>query len=244
MSEFEGRRVLVTGANRGIGKAIVIALAKLKANVVAFGRNKQQLEELSKQFPNVSTVICDVTDSAEKIKLSLKPFQPFHYLVNNAGIVILEDFVNLTEEALTKQFQVNVRGPLIISQIVVSEMIEHGIHGSIVNISSQSSMKPLQAHTAYCSTKAALDMATKVMAKELGKYSIRVNCVNPTVVMTEMGKQVWSDENKAKGVLDRIPLNKFAEEVDVVNSVIFLLSENSRMTTGSALFVDGGYVNA
>ncbi|XP_055005983.1 L-xylulose reductase isoform X3 [Boleophthalmus pectinirostris] len=92
------------------------------------------------------------------------------------------------------------------------------------------------------STKAALDMLTKVMALELGPYKIRVNCVNPTVVMTEMGRIGWSDAEKASAMKSRIPLGQFAEVEDVVNSILFLLSDKSNMTSGATLPVDGGFL--
>ncbi|VDD95028.1 unnamed protein product [Enterobius vermicularis] len=139
---------------------------------------------------------------------------------------------------------VNLRGSLVISQIVVKRMIAHKIHGVIVNVSSQASLKPFESHTCYCASKAALDMATKVMATELGNHSIRINCVNPTVVLTDMGKRAWSDPEKSKCVLSRTPLKRVAEVDDVVNAVLFLLSEKSSMTTGSILPVDGGYISA
>ncbi|VDD95029.1 unnamed protein product [Enterobius vermicularis] len=102
MATFQGKRVLVTGGNRGIGKGVVIALAKLDAKVVALGRNKTDLDELAKKFPNVSPVICDVTDDRRKIEAALEPYQPFDCLVNNAGVAILETFLEFTDDALNK----------------------------------------------------------------------------------------------------------------------------------------------
>lgn len=121
-------------------------------------------------------------------------------------------------------------------------MIARGVPGAIVNVSSQASQRALPNHSVYCSTKGALDMLTKVMALELGPHKIRVNTVNPTVVMTPMGKSNWSDPHKAKVMLDRIPLGKFAEVENVVDAILFLLSDRSGMTTGSTLPVDGGFL--
>lgn len=111
-----------------------------------------------------------------------------------------------------------------------------------MNVSSQASQRALTNHTVYCSTKGALDMLTKMMALELGPHKIRVNAVNPTVVMTPMGRTNWSDPHKAKAMLDRIPLGKFAEVENVVDTILFLLSNRSGMTTGSTLPVDGGFL--
>lgn len=236
--------MLVTGANRGIGKAIALGLAKLDACVFALGRNELQLNELKEQYPNVTVIVCDITESKERLCEVLRPFHPFHCLVNNAGVGLQEQFLDVTEEWIDRTFAVNFRAPLLICQLVAKEMIKHQVPGSIVNVSSIASLRPLLNHTVYGSSKAALDMMTRVMAKELGAYSIRANVVNPTVVMTDMGRENWSDPVKAGAMLSQTPLKQFAEPEDVVNSVLFLLSDQSSMTTGMALPVDGGFTTA
>ncbi|PIO63090.1 hypothetical protein TELCIR_15327 [Teladorsagia circumcincta] len=138
-------------------------------------------------------------------------------------------------------------------------MIRRSIRGVIVNVSSQASKRPLKDHLSYCKlplplincvyaygklrgvTKAGLDMASRCLAKELGEHGIRVNNVNPTVVMTEMGKMAWSDPSKAAPMLAQIPIGRFAEVEDVIKAVLFLLSDASAMTTGEAFPVDGGF---
>ncbi|NWH55071.1 DER reductase, partial [Fregata magnificens] len=141
-----------------------------------------------------------------------------------------------------RSLDVNLGAVLHVSQIVARQMIAQGVPGAIVNVSSQASQRALRDHAVYCSTKSALDMLSKVMAMELGPHKIRVNTVNPTVVMTDMGRINWSDPQKSAAMINRIPLGKFAEVDDVVNSVLFLLSDKSAMTTGSSLMVDGGFL--
>ncbi|KAE9416382.1 hypothetical protein Angca_007531, partial [Angiostrongylus cantonensis] len=140
-----------------------------------------------------------------------------------------------------RQFEVNLKAPIVLAKIVADQMIRHSIRGVIVNISSQASIKPLTNHTVYCGFKAGLDMVTRCMAKELGQYGIRVNSVNPTVVMTEMGRKNWSDPNKSSDLLSQMPMGRFAEVEDVVKGVLFLLSDASAMTTGEVLPIDGGF---
>ncbi|VDO05558.1 unnamed protein product, partial [Haemonchus placei] len=145
------------------------------------------------QHNNISIVVADVTLPESKLSSLLAPHQPFHLLVNNAGVGMLESCLTISEE-----FDTNLKAPIILAKIVANEMVRHAIRGSIVNISSQASMRPIDHHTVYCASKAGLDMATRCLAKELGSHGIRVNCVNPTVVMTEMGKtvkQVFNTEN-------------------------------------------------
>lgn len=113
--------------------------------------------------------------------------------------------------------------------------------GSIVNVSSQASLKALQDHLVYCASKGALDQITRVCALELGPHGIRTNSVNPTVVETDMGKMAWSDPAKAGPMLSRIPLNKFAQISDVVDAVCFMLSDQADMLNGVILPIDGGF---
>ena len=120
---------------------------------------------------------------------------------------------------------VNLRAALIVSQVVSKRMIERGVAGSIVNVSSMSSFQALPNHAAYAASKAGLDQLTKVMAVELGSYGIRVNSVNPTVVMTEMGKRAWSDPSKGGPMLARIPLGRIPECDDIASVVCFVLSD-------------------
>ncbi|VDM57832.1 unnamed protein product [Angiostrongylus costaricensis] len=188
--DFTGKKALVTGASQGIGYGIAMALAETGAKVVALARDRTKLEDLSKKHSSISVVNCDVTSCEASIAAHIAPHQPFDFLINNAGVATLEPFLSITEEAMTRQFEVNLKAPVVLAKIVADQMIRHSIRGVIVNISSQASIKPLTNHTVYCASKAGLDMVTRCMAKELGQYGIRVNSVNPTVVMTEMGRKV------------------------------------------------------
>ncbi|XP_077107509.1 L-xylulose reductase [Ranitomeya variabilis] len=238
---FTGHRALVTGAGKGIGRATVKALRAAGAEVIALSRSLEDLESLTSECPGVETVCVDLGDwSATEAALS--NLQAVDLLVNNAGVALLQPFLEVTPEAIDRSFDVNVRAAILVSQTVARQMIKRGMGGAIVNVSSQASQVALQNHSIYCATKGALDMLTKVMALELGPKKIRVNCVNPTVVMTDMGRANWSDPQKAAPMLNRIPLGRFAEVDEVVHSILFLLSDKSTMITGSCLPVDGGYL--
>eukprot|EP00058_Branchiostoma_floridae_P010074 XP_002595562.1 hypothetical protein BRAFLDRAFT_200739 [Branchiostoma floridae] len=131
-----------------------------------------------------------------------------------------------------------------LSQIVAKGMVERGSGGSIVNVSSLASKCALKEHTSYCTSKGALDIMSKVMALELGPHKIRVNTVNPTVVMTDMGVKVWSDPVKAGPMLARIPLGKFVEVDDVVHAILYLLSDKAAMVNGTNLPIEGGFLTS
>ncbi|KIH53035.1 oxidoreductase, short chain dehydrogenase/reductase family protein [Ancylostoma duodenale] len=190
---------------------------------------------------NITVLVCDVTSPEATLSVLLAPYQPFDILVNNAGIGLLQSCCGLTEEAVTQQLDVNLKAPIILTKLVTSEMIRNSVRGAVVNVSSQASMRPLEHHTAYCASKAGLDMATRCFAKELGKHGIRINCVNPTVVMTDLGRENWSDPNKSGPLLAQMPISRFAEVEEVANAVMFLLSDAASLTTGLAFPVSGGF---
>lgn len=224
-----------------IGRSTVLALKAAGAQVVAVSRTREDLDDLVRECPGVEPVCVDLADW-EATEQALSNVGPVDLLVNNAAVALLQPFLEVTKEACDTSFNVNLRAVIQVSQIMAKGMIARGVPGAIVNVSSQASQRALTNHTVYCSTKGALDMLTKMMALELGPHKIRVNAVNPTVVMTPMGRTNWSDPHKAKAMLDRIPLGKFAEVENVVDTILFLLSNRSGMTTGSTLPVDGGFL--
>ncbi len=121
-------------------------------------------------------------------------------------------------------------------------MIERQKGGAIVNVSSQASTVGIPDHASYCASKGALDQLTRVMAVELGPHQIRVNCVNPTVVLTPMGEMAWADPKKRSAMLSRIPLGRFAMPHDVANAVAYLLSDKADLIHGAMVPVDGGFL--
>ncbi|XP_041939625.1 L-xylulose reductase isoform X1 [Alosa sapidissima] len=238
---FAGKQALVTGAGKGIGRATVLALARCGAEVTAVTRTQADLNSLVLECPSVRPVCVDLSDW-EATEAALKDVGPVDLLVNNAAYASLQPFLEVTPEQFDMSFNINVKAALHVAQIVARGLKARGSGGSIVNISSQASQCALRDHAVYCATKGALDMLTKTMALELGPYQIRVNSVNPTVVMTDMGRIGWSDPEKAEAMTSRIPLGRFAEVEDVVNSILFLLSDKSAMTNGVTLPVDGGFL--
>ncbi|XP_013199146.1 L-xylulose reductase [Amyelois transitella] len=238
---FKGKRILVTGAGQGIGRGIAVELWRAGANIVALSRTRSHLEALQSEYPSIDIVDVDVADW-NKTREVVESLGHFDALVNNAAIAICDPFFECTSEAYDKTFNVNVKAVLNISQIVAKKMVENKTRGAIVNISSQASKAALKDHTIYSASKAALDALTRAMALELGPHGIRVNAVNPTVIMTEMGKIGWSEPVRANEMKAKIPLNRFGEVSEVVNAVVFLLSEKASMINGVELPIDGGFL--
>lgn len=237
--DFTGKNALVTGAGKGIGRDIAKALHRCGAKVYGLSRSAEPLETLKQECPGLHTVVCDVSDW-EATKLAVEALGPVDLLVNNAGNAQTQPFLEVTPDAYDRQMDVNLKSVFIISQVVAKGMVERGQGGSIVNISSQASQRALPDHAVYCASKGALDSLSGVMALELGKHKIRVNCVNPTVVMTDLAKKFWTPD-KAKPMLDRIPLGQFAELHDVTEPVLFLLSDKAAMVHGATLPIEGGF---
>jgi len=238
---FEGKRILVTGADKGIGRVLALRLSKYNGIVVGLSRCKESLDKLTKEDPKIQTVVADLTDW-EATRKAVKSVLPIDLLVNNAGVACLAPFLDITREQFDLTFDVNIRAIFNVTQVVAGDLIARKSEGTIVNISSQTSQAALLDHSAYSASKGAVDMLTRSLALELGKHNIRVNSVNPTVVLTAMGRLGWSDPAKARVMLDKIPLGRFAEVDEVVDAVVFLLSDRSSMINGASLPVDGGFL--
>jgi len=237
---FQGKRALITGGGRGIGREIALLMHGLGAKVVVIDRINEDMESLKKEII-CETIHAELADPVVAKKAAEKAL-PIDLLVNCAGIVILEPFLDTTVENFDDTIQVNVRAMMIVSQVVARNMIERNKGGAIVNISSVANVVAFQEHTTYCISKAGVDQLTRCMALELGPYNIRTNAIAPVVTMTPLGKKAWSDPEKKAAMLSKIPLGRFNEPIDVANVVILLLSDQAAMVNGAIVPVDGGFM--
>ena len=246
-----GRRALVTGASRGIGAAVASALAAVGADVVLHGRSTADLTANADALKaahsvRTATVTADLatTEAIERLAAeALQAFGGLDILVNNAGITHPEMAVDLSAAAWDATMAVNLRAPALLGARIGAAMAATG-SGSIVNVASLAGLRALPEHYAYCASKAALIMATKVLALELGPHGVRANAVCPTVVLTEMGQQVWGEQAKAAPMLARIPIGRFGMPADVAEAVVWLASDASGMVNGAELALDGGFTVA
>ena len=240
---FSGKRALVTGAGRGIGNQVVKRLLSAGATVVAVSKTKRLLDQLKSEHPQVEIICIDIGNWNETKEAISKHAGPIDLLVNNAAYAKLTPVVGaaVTEQECNDHFDVNVKGIINITQIVAQGMIDRKNGGSIVNVSSQAGLVALKDHLVYCASKAAVDSLTKVFALEYGPFNIRTNAVNPTVTMTDMAKVGWSEKEKADAMLSKIPLGRFAEVPEVVDAIVYLLSDKSSMINGTLIPIDGGY---
>ena len=235
---FEGKSVIVTGAGKGIGRAITQMLAARDAKVFALSRSQSDLDELADTA--ILPVLVDLAD-VQATRAATQAALPADYLVNCAGINILEPFLDTRPDSFDQVQAINVRAPLIVSQEYARSRIAAGLGGAIVNVSSISAFNGFTDHASYCASKGALDALTRVMANELGQHGIRVNAVNPGVTLTALAAEAWSDPAKSGPMLSRTPLGRFAKPEDVAEVVLFLLSDAAAMVNGVSLPIDGGF---
>jgi L-xylulose reductase len=239
MIDFNHRPVLVTGATGGIGGETVRQLVAAGADVIASGRSEESLSALAEQT-GVRTLAFELT-SEGSVRDALEGLDV--YGVVNCGGFGGEIATPMDTDiaVFDKAIAINARGALLVTKYTSRSMIRRGSGGSIVNVSSQASLVALQGHISYGASKAALDSITRVSALELGKYNIRVNAVNPTVVMTPMSAWYWGRDDVGGPFLEQMPLGRWATEAEIAAPIVFLLSDAASMITGVSLPIDGGY---
>ncbi|XP_071033524.1 L-xylulose reductase [Parasteatoda tepidariorum] len=241
--QFDGKRALVTGAGKGIGKAVTIRLAECGAEVVAVSRTQSDLDELQTISKNIKTVFLDI-GNWESTKSVIESVGPIDLLVNNAAVVKPLNFGNMTEQDIDDIYNINLKAIINITQIVANGMKERGKGGSIVNVSSIGSFQCMDAIGIYGSSKAAVDQLTRCMATEYGPHNIRVNSVNPTAIRTNMAAEAFEEGNEAgMKMAERTPLKRLGEVDEVAYPVLFLLSDYASLISGIIMPIDGGITN-
>jgi L-xylulose reductase len=232
--DFNSKRILVTGAGKGIGRETVEWLKRCGAEVIAMGRNPDDLAYADRPL------VADLADVAAT-RAAVMSALPLDGLVNCAGVVELQSFLDTSIETFDHLMAVNTRAPMVIAQVVAKDLMTRSMPGAIVNVSSLAAAVGTRDHLAYCASKAALDAMTRVMAVELGPHGIRVNSVNPVVTLTPMADKAWSDPVTAGAMLARIPLGRFVQPGEIAATIAFLLSDDAGMINGITLTVDGGF---
>lgn len=242
---LRGKNVIVTGSNRGIGKATVKALAVEGANVWACARKKdEQFEHWLSELASENNVLLDplyfdLTDDKmmkEAIKSIIKANRPIDGLVNNAGMALYGNLQMMRMEDVKRVFDNNFFSALSLTQMVMRRMTKGT--GSIVFLSSISGFISEAGNVGYGGSKAAISFAVKILAKELAKDGIRVNAVAPGMVNTDMKKAASNDA--WANLLDKVLLGRPAEPEEIAKVISFLLSDKSSYITAQTIHVDGG----
>jgi L-xylulose reductase len=241
MFDLRNRTILVTGASGGIGTATVKQLIDHGAEVVAAGTSEHTLAPLVAET-GVRGLPFDLT-SEDAVRDALQDL-PLWGVVNCAGFGgEIAPPTDADIAVFDRAVAVNTRGALLVTKYASRGMIAAGNGGAIVNVSSQAALVGLSGHISYAASKAALDSITRVSALELGPHGIRVNSVNPTVVMTPMSAFYWGREEIMRPFLEQMPLGRYATEDEIAGPIVFLLSDAAAMITGVCLPIDGGYTS-
>lgn len=242
--DLSGKRALVTGAGRGIGRACALALAGVGASVTLVSRTQSEIESVAEtvrtQGGSADILVADLSDVAASQK-ALESGEPWHILVNNAGTNKPQAFVDVDEATYDELTDLNVKGAFFVAQAVARKLVATGLPGSLINISSQMGHVGGKKRSVYCATKHALEGLTKAMALDLAEHGVRVNSVCPTFIKTPMTKQFLEDPDFVAETLSKIPIGRLGEAEDVVGAVVFLASDLAALITGSSIMVDGGW---
>jgi len=240
-----GKVALITGGAKGIGKAIALLYADKGANlalidiaaeldtVVAEARTK------GAKAIGIKADLRSKTELARAVNTVIAEFGRIDVLVNNAGVALLDEAENLSEEWWDLTMAVNLKAPFLLSQLVAKEMMKTG-GGRIISMASQAGIISLDRHVAYTTSKAAIIGMTKVLACEWAEFGIRVNCISPTVILTELGEKAWAGE-VGEAMKKKIPARRFGYPEEVAACAVFLAADASDLITGSNLVIDGGY---
>lgn len=241
MSDFTGKTIIITGAGKGIGRACVELFTHRGARIIALARSQADLDDLAQTF-GATVISVDLADNAAA-RGAMKDAGLADALINCAGTNVLESVLDMTEEGYEQVLGINLRAALICAQEFARARIASGGGGVIVNVTSIAGHRGFVDHVAYAASKAGLEGATRVMAKELGAHGIRVNAVAPTITMTELAAKAWSEPSKRDPMMVRHPLGRFAEVEDVARSIALLVSEDATMINGAVMPVDGGFLS-
>ncbi|XP_049311398.1 uncharacterized oxidoreductase TM_0325-like [Bactrocera dorsalis] len=241
--------VIVTGASSGIGAAAALAFAQQGSKVVLTGRNEANLKatEASCKAANskaeLLSIVADVTVDAERIiNSTIEKFGQLDVLVNNAGVDANGSILEIDVEQFDRIFDTNVRAVFLLTKYAAPHLVK--TQGNIVNISSVAGLRSLASKSVYCTSKAALDQFTRCIALDLAPMNVRVNAINPGVVVTDIHKRLGMSEEQYAKFLEHCktthPIGRVGDAREVADAIIFLASDSSSFITGANLSVDGG----
>lgn len=247
---LSGKIAVVTGASRGLGKAMALGLAEAGADLVLVSRGMPQLREVAREIHGlgrralpISADISNLEDVNAMVGKAMSEFGRIDILVNNAGATVRMPSESFTEEAWDKVMDVNLKGAFFCAQAVGKVMINQRA-GKIINIASLLSVIGVPTAVAYAASKGGISQLTKTLAVEWAKYNINVNAIGPGYFRTDLTKPLQEDKDRSARILSRIPMGRWGDPDDLKGVVVFLASEASDYITGQTIYVDGGWLAA
>lgn len=245
--DLSGQVALVTGASKGLGRAMAIALAKAGGTLALYGRDTAGLTEVKETIEGLGHVaqywVADILKKEEvdsAVKDTIKALGGVDILVNNAGVNVRKPVLDLTPEEWDFVIDTNLKGYLLMTQAVVPHMLVKR-KGKIINMASILGVVALPSQVAYASSKGGIIQMTKVMALEWAKQNIQVNAIGPTYFETPLVAALRNDPERYNFIIERTPMGRWGQPDELAGVVIFLASRASDFVTGQTIFVDGGW---
>lgn len=243
MFRLDNKICLVTGASRGLGEGITLALQQAGAKVVGTSRQPEAARSIAQRL-NTLPIEMDVTDVASirrGVDRVVAEYGQLDILVNNAGLNIPQGIFDVDEASWDAVMTTNLKSVFFVTQAAARHMVAANLGGRIINISSQAGVVGIEERSAYCASKGGVTQLTKVLALELARHNITVNAVAPTFVETELTRStlenpVWRDR-----ILARIPLGRVGTVAEIAAAVVYLATQEAGLVTGHTLLVDGGW---
>jgi glucose 1-dehydrogenase len=249
---LKGKTAIVTGGNSGIGKSIVLALAKQDANIVIdYVCNPEATEDLEKQCAalgdqsiGVEADVSKVADLQRLVNAAVQKFGRLDIMVNNAGVETRTSVLDTTETQYERVMQINLKSAFFGTQLAARQMIKQGGGGRIINITSVHEDWPMPGNTAYCLSKGGMRMLTRTAGVELAAHNILVVGVGPGAVATPINLSTMKDPALMKKLDTAIPLGRMAQPQEIAAVVAFLAGEGATYVTATTIFADGGIMHS
>lgn len=243
-----GKIAVVTGASRGLGRAMALGLAEAGADLALVSRNMQRLKEVASEVEKlgrsalpVSADVSSLEDINSMVKKVVDEFGRIDILINNAGTTVRMAAEDFTEEGWNEVIDVNMKGVFFCAQAVGKVMIEQK-SGKIINIASLLSVIGVPTALPYAASKGGVTQITKTLGVEWAKYNINVNAIGPGYFRTDLTEPLQKNEVRAANILSRIPMQRWGEPEDLQGAAVFLASAASNYMTGQTIYVDGGWL--
>ena len=246
MGALNGKVAIVTGASRGIGRAVAEVYAREGARVAICGRKQETLDQAAAEIGlSVKPIACHIGRAAQienLIAVTARELGPVDILVNNAATNIsFGPCLEIDEAQFDKMIEINLKSAFRLVKALAPGMCDRG-SGSIINIASVAGLRPQRNSLLYSMTKAALIMMTQSYALELGHKGVRVNAIAPGLIQTALSEHYWKDEAQRDGVLRKQPIPRLGQPADVAELALLLASEKGSYITGQTFTVDGGFL--
>lgn len=248
--KLDGQVAIVTGAGKGLGKQMAIALAEAGADIVGTAltsiggleATKQAVEKLGRKFVGIRADITKKSDIDKVVETAVQSFQRVDILINNAGVIHRSPALEFTEQEWDEVMELNTKALFFLSQRVAKFMKANSIKGKIINIAS---LRVFQGGTnvvSYSASKGAVASITKSLANEFAEFGIRVNAIAPGYIATNLNKPYQEDPEINHNIISRTPLGRWGKPEDLQGSIVFLASEASDFITGEIVVIDGGWL--